>query len=145
MGKINFFYEDIQPLLLEKNKIKKHINRLINRELKVLGDLSFIFCSDKFLLEINKQYLDHDYYTDIITFDYVDGKSISGDLFISIDRVKENAKNYEVKFKIELFRVMFHGVLHLCGYTDKKEQEQKVMRGKEDLYLCEVDFSEIEL
>lgn len=145
MGKIDFFYEDIQPLLLQKSKIKKHLNYLVKSELMQLGDVCFIFCKDEYLLEMNKQYLDHDYYTDIITFDYVEGKIISGDLFISIDRVNENAKKFGVEFKRELLRVMFHGVLHLCGYKDKTEYEKKQMREKEDFYLSVVDISEIEI
>lgn len=145
MGKIDFFYENIQPLLLQKSKIKKHLNYLVKSELKQLGDVCFIFCGDEYLLAMNKQYLDHDYYTDIITFDYVEGKIISGDLFISIDRVNENAKEFGIEFKRELLRVMFHGVLHLCGYKDKTEYEKKQMREKEDFYLSVVDISEIEI
>ena len=110
-----------------------------------LGELSVIFCSDEFLLDMNKEYLNHDYYTDIITFDYVEGNIISGDLFVSLDRVKENAEMYNSRMLRELYRVVFHGTLHLCGYKDKTDEEQKVMRAKEDYYLNEVDFESLEL
>lgn len=109
-----------------------------------MGDLTFILCSDKYLLKINIEYLQHDYFTDIITFNYVDGKLISGDLFISIERVKENSEEFNTSLYKELYRVIFHGVLHLIGYNDKTVDEKNVMREKEDLYLSEVDFSEIE-
>ncbi len=145
MNTLELFYEDIQPLLIQKTFIEVLIKKLINNELKEMGDISVIFCSDSYLLKMNKQYLNHNYYTDIITFDYVDNNVISGDLFISIERVKENAKKFESEFKEELLRVVFHGVLHLIGYNDKTEDERKKMREKENLYLCEVDFKKIEL
>ena len=145
MNTIELFYEDIPPLLLQKKQITKNIKSLIISELKELGEITYIFCSDNYLLEMNKQYLNHNYYTDIITFDYVTKNVISGDLFISVDRVKENAEIFKSKFVKELYRVIFHGVLHLIGYKDKSEEEQLIMRAKEDLYLSEVDFSEIEL
>ena len=145
MSKIEIFYEDIKPLLIRKTDIKKPVKYLINKELNKLGEISVILCSDSYLLDMNKQYLNHDYYTDIITFDYVENNIISGDLFISVDRVKENAVKFESEFKKELFRVVIHGVLHLIGYNDKTTEEQLIMREKENLYLREVDFSEIEL
>ena len=93
------------------------------------------------MLEINKEYLGHDYYTDIITFDYVENYTISGDLFISVDRLKENAKKYNIKFINELYRIVFHGILHLVGYNDKTTEQKVVMKERENFYLSEVDFS----
>ena len=145
VNKLEIFYEDIHPLLLQKTFIKKHIKRLINSELKEYGEISLIFCSDKYLLEMNRRYLNHDYFTDIITFDYVENNIISGDLFISVDRVKENANAFGVKFSEELFRVIIHGVLHLIGYNDKTGEEKKIMKEKEDLYLSEVELRGINL
>ena len=145
MSSIEFNFEDIQPFKFHEKLIKNHINDLIKNEQKKRGELTFIFCSDEYLLEMNKQYLDHDYYTDIITFDYVENNIVSGDLFISIDRIKENAQKFNIEFLKELYRVVFHGVLHLVGYNDKTDEEQKVMTEKENFYLSEVDFSGIEL
>ncbi|QGY44237.1 rRNA maturation RNase YbeY [Maribellus comscasis] len=145
MSSIQFFFEDIHPLKLRKNQLTGYVNSLILSELKSVGDISLIFCSDNYLLEVNKKYLNHDYYTDIVTFDYVEDSVISGDLFISLDRVRENAETFQSKFVVELYRVVFHGVLHLVGYNDKTEAEQFEMRQKENYYLSEVDFSGIEL
>ena len=143
MNQIEIFYEDIQPFNLHKKVIKKYIKQLIINEIYKLGEVSIIFCSDNFLLDINKEYLNHNYFTDIITFNYVEDTTISGDLFISVDRVRENAREYKTSFEKELFRVIFHGVLHLIGYNDKTKEELKVMREKENFYLKEVDFREI--
>lgn len=145
MSTTELFFEDIKPLKLQKKHIKKLIYRLIINESKKPGDIAIIFCSDKYLLNINVEYLQHNYFTDIITFDYAEGGKISGDLFISIDRVKDNAVQFNTTFLKELYRVIFHGVLHLVGYNDKSVKEKKVMREKENLYLSEVDFSEIEI
>lgn len=145
MSKIEVFFEDIQPKKIKKRHINNAIKYLINNEIKELGNLSIILCSDNYLLKINREYLKHDYYTDIITFNYVEGNRISGDLFISIERIKENSVEYNTTLIKELYRVMFHGVLHLIGYNDKTADEKKVMREKEDYYLSEVDFSEIEI
>ena len=111
------------------------LSKLITEEAKVIGDISIIFVSDEYLLEMNQSYLSHDYYTDIITFDYCEGNLISGDLFISVDRVGENADTFNVAFLSELHRVMIHGVLHLCGYKDKSIEEEKQMRILENKYL----------
>ena len=100
-----------------------------------LGELSIIFCDDKYLLDLNKKHLNHDYYTDIITFNYNVEKKLSGDLFISVDRVKDNASVFNENFNLELFRVIIHGVLHLCGFNDKTTSEQREMRQKENHYL----------
>jgi rRNA maturation RNase YbeY len=111
------------------------LTNLVCEEEKILGDISIIFVSDEYLLEMNQSYLSHDYYTDIITFDYCEGNLISGDLFISVDRVGENADTFNVAFLSELHRVMIHGVLHLCGYKDKSIEEEKQMRILENKYL----------
>lgn len=108
------------------------IENVINSENKSLGEISYIFCDDEYLLEINKQYLNHDYYTDIISFDYTENEFVSGDIFISIDRVKENASDYGVSFDNELKRVIIHGILHFCGYKDKSQDEERMMRLKEE-------------
>lgn len=111
------------------------ITKLLEQESKVLGDISIIFVTDAYLLEMNQKYLDHDYYTDIITFDYCVTNIVSGDLFISVDRVQENARIVNVDFITELHRVMIHGILHLCGYKDKTDEEERVMRELENKYL----------
>ena len=109
--------------------------KLIQVEEKETGEISIIFTDDTHLLSINQEYLNHDYFTDIITFDYSQGNYISGDLFISMERVVDNAKQFEKAFFDELCRVVFHGALHLCGYNDKKESEIILMRSKEDFYI----------
>lgn len=128
---INFFSEDVDFDLKGKVKTKKWITTIVNNEALKTGDINIIFCSDEYLLQVNKQYLDHDYYTDIITFNYNTDK-VSGDLFISIDRVAENAEKQNVPRGTEMQRVIIHGVLHLLGYNDKSPEEEKVIRQKED-------------
>ncbi|HBK84204.1 MAG TPA: rRNA maturation RNase YbeY [Flavobacterium sp.] len=108
------------------------IQQIITSENKDLGTINFVFCNDEYLLGINQQYLNHDTYTDIISFDYTQDNVISGDIFISTERVLENAQTYNVSFDHELLRVMAHGVLHYCGYKDKSESESETMRLKED-------------
>ncbi len=105
---------------------------------KKCGDLNIIFCNDKYLLSVNNQYLKHNYYTDIITFDYSDNQVINGDLFISIDSVENNAVKYKTEFMNELSRVIIHGVLHLCGYDDRTEDDKNLMKEKEDLALIKL-------
>lgn len=144
MSDIAFFFEDITSFETNQDFIKNQLQQLIIEEGKEPGDISVIFCSDEYLLEMNKKHLQHDYYTDIITFNYVDDLLISGDLFISADRIKDNAVKFGVAFLEELYRVIFHGVLHLIGYNDKTEAEQKVMRQKENYYLAKVDFRRLE-
>jgi len=124
--------EDLDFALGEEKKIKDWIKKIIRKEGKACGQLFYFFCTDEHLLNINKEFLNHKTYTDIITFDYVEGKAISGEIFISIDRVKENAKKYKQPFPHELARIMIHGVLHLCGYGDKKPADKKLMRQKEE-------------
>jgi rRNA maturation RNase YbeY len=111
------------------------LSKTIQEEGFLLGDITVIFVTDGYLLEMNKKHLNHDYYTDIITFDYCDENIISGDLFISIDRVRENAATFDSPFLQELKRVMIHGVLHLCGYKDKTKEEEENMRSLENKYL----------
>ena len=134
-GSINFFSEDVDFSLINESSLQSWILLSIEKEALVCGDLSFIFSSDDHILNINKDYLNHDYYTDIITFDYREDQIISGDIFISIDRVKENASTLSLPFTDELHRVMIHGVLHIMGYKDKTPEEESLMRSKEDFYL----------
>jgi len=108
------------------------IENVLASEGKSLGELSYIFCDDEYLLEINQQYLEHDTLTDIISFDYTEGDIISGDIFISVERVQDNANDLNIPFNEELKRVIIHGVLHYCGYKDKSESDKALMRSKED-------------
>jgi len=119
----------------DKRKVKNWIKKAVNEEGSVIAELNFIFCDDEYLLKKNKAFLKHNTLTDIITFDYTDKEALVGDVFISIDRVKENAANYRVSFENELHRVVIHGVLHLLGFRDKSEKEKREMREKEDFYL----------
>lgn len=135
---IDIFFENIPEFNIDKDAIRETFEYLVVKEAYTPGDISVILCSDEYLLEMNKEYLDHDYYTDIITFDYVEGEVISGDLFISVDRIKDNAQEQGVEEIAELYRVILHGVLHLVGYKDKSREEQKEMRAKEDLYLAKM-------
>jgi rRNA maturation RNase YbeY len=121
--------------LPHKNAVKKWLKTVAAAEGRKVGELAFIFCSDDELLDINRRYLQHDYYTDVITFDYCNRQTLSGDIFISIDTVRANAETYCQTFTDELRRVMLHGLLHLCGYLDGTQKEQKQMREKEDFYL----------
>jgi len=136
MAKINFFTEDVDFKLKNKTIIRKWLSESIQAENSFVGELNFIFCSDEYLLQINLEYLDHDTYTDIITFDNsVEKNEISGDIFISIERVNENANKFKIDPKIELGRVMIHGVLHLIGFLDKKAEDKALMTSKENQYL----------
>ena len=137
MSSIHFFVEDINFVLKNKRKIQKVLAILSEKEGKELGEISYIFCSDNYLLKINKKYLNADYFTDVITFDYCVGNKISGDIYISIERVKENSRIFSQSFFNETLRVILHGALHLCGYKDKKPKEEKIMREKENFYLNE--------
>jgi len=134
-SQINFFTEEIQFSLKNESNIKEWINKSIEDENCTSGDINFIFTNDQHLLQINKEYLNHDFFTDIITFDYRDSDTISGDIFISIDRIKENAEGLSNSFYNELHRVLIHGVLHIIGYKDKSAEEETLMRSKEDFYL----------
>jgi rRNA maturation RNase YbeY len=129
------YHHQTEFLLSNQGLYSNWLLAVIQKEGKVLGELNYIFLSDEALLQMNKEYLNHDYFTDIITFDYCEGDLITGDLFISVDRVADNAKKYHSEFLEELKRVMVHGILHLMGYGDKHEREQVIMRQKEDLYI----------
>lgn len=131
---VHFFFENTAEIPLP-DSIAPWLENLIREEHFKPGEISYIFCDDEYLLKVNQDYLQHDYYTDIITFDYVKGKIISGDIFVSLQRISENAQLLEKDFNEELRRVIAHGVLHLCGYKDKSDEEKKEMRGKEDYYL----------
>lgn len=122
-------------ILNQAENISGWITKTIESESKSEGDISYIFCDDDYLLDINVKYLKHNTLTDIISFDYTDDGLISGDVFVSIDRVKENAEKFNVSFQDELHRVMIHGILHFCGYKDKTKEEEQLMRSKEDYYL----------
>ena len=136
MPKINFFTEEITYTLKHKTIIKKWIEATIVEEGFKLEELNFILCSDEYLWRINQDFLQHDYYTDVITFDNSEEhKTIVGDIFISIDRVKDNAKQNQVKIAHELCRIMAHGTLHLLGYLDKTKKAKIEMTAKEDFYL----------
>lgn len=133
---ILFATENIKFDLKEKMKVKKWISEIVKAQGKRVGDISYLFCDDAYLIEVNQSYLNHDTYTDIITFDYVEGNRISGDILISVERVKENATTFNATFDQELHRVIIHGVLHLLGQGDKSEAEAKKMRSREDAALA---------
>ncbi len=132
---IRYYSEDIKFLFKNKIANNRWLKMVAGSEIKTLGDISIIFCSDNYILDVNLRYLHHDYFTDVITFDYCKGDKLSGDLFISVDSVRENAIEFGTEFDEELHRVIVHGLLHLIGYDDHTPEEQKVMRAKEDYYL----------
>lgn len=132
---IRYFTEDIKFLFKEKRLNNSWLKLVAGSEIKKIGDINIIFCSDNYILDINNRYLQHDYFTDIITFDYCEKDILSGDLFISIDSVRENALFYGAEFPVELNRVIVHGLLHLIGYDDHTESDKKTMREKENYYL----------
>ena len=131
---VSFHFEDVEFELPDEQALTQWLSAVAEAEGKPLGEISYIFCSDEHLRGINVEYLDHDYYTDIITFPY-EGEAIQGDMFISSERVADNAEANGASFRHELCRVMVHGLLHLAGYGDKTEAEAQVMREKEDFYL----------
>ncbi len=138
---VNFYFE--QPVTLkERGRLKLFIGSVFKAEKKKARDITYVFCSDEYLLNMNRQFLKHDYYTDIITFDLGDSKTdpIIAEIYISYDRVKENARMLAVPINQELHRVIIHGVLHLCGYKDKSPLQKKLMRSKENLYLGKYGF-----
>lgn len=132
---IHFFWEDISSNLKQKIRLRNWITNTIKEENKRLGELTFIFCSDTYLLSINQEYLNHNTYTDIITFNNSEDERITGDIFISLERVHENALRFKVSEQDELHRVMIHGTLHLLGYTDKGKDAKALMTNKENYYL----------
>jgi len=132
----NFFSEDKKFNLPQKNKVRSLIKKVCRSEKKRLGFINCVFCSDEYLLEINKKYLEHDTFTDIITFDYAEKTdNIEGDLYVSLDRINENAQKYKVDKNEELLRIIIHGLLHLIGYSDKSKKEKLMMSEKENKYL----------
>lgn len=137
---LEIVFEDIPPFNLNESSVSDWFSQVSLQEAKELGDLTIILCSDDYLLNINRQHLNHDYYTDIITFDYSDFPIVSGDLFISVDRVKDNALDFKVSFDHELHRVIIHGFLHLCGYLDKSKEDAALMRSKENQALSLIGF-----
>jgi len=132
---IQYIAEEIKLPALQKQKINSWIKETAAGYDKKVGDIAYIFCSDERILEINKQYLNHDYFTDIITFDYSEGSVISGDIFISVDTVQSNSEEFGVSFDVELLRIIIHGVLHLCGQDDKTPELRNEMTIKENLAL----------
>jgi probable rRNA maturation factor len=136
-SKVRFFFEQRGFNLENRTQLKGFIESIFLKEKKQLSSINYIFCSDKRLLKINRQFLHHDYFTDIITFEFSENKATEAEIYISIDRVRENAKGLGNSFKPELHRVIFHGALHLCGYKDKNEVEIKKMRSKEEHYLSQ--------
>jgi len=126
------FHFKSELVIQKKADYADWINRVVDSEGFSVGQIDYIFCTDDYLLKLNKDYLNHDTFTDIITFDYTEGKIISGDIFISTDRVQDNAKKFDVEFSNELRRVMIHGILHLAGFGDKSKEEKDIMRLKED-------------
>lgn len=136
MKQIHFFYQTPLPQLKNRNKLRDFIPTVCSKEKKRLDSINYIFCTDSYLWGINKQFLGHDTYTDIISFNYSAHKDvIEGEIYISVDRVKENASLMGVSILEELHRVIFHGVLHFCGYKDKLKADKLEMRAKEDFYL----------
>lgn len=132
------FYEDVEILDLDPEFFVLWLSEVCKEEGKVLGDLNLVFCSDAYLLDMNREHLGHDYYTDIITFDYCVENKVNGDLFISLERVEDNARALGVDSKNESNRVVVHGVLHLLGYKDKVKEDELLMRMKEDYYLNKI-------
>lgn len=130
---IQFFYENTREE--GEEHLKQWLMDIVTAEEKKLGEINYILCDDEYLLTINRDFLQHDYYTDIITFDKVRGKTISGEIFVSLQRIRENAEKLSRPYDEEKSRVLAHGILHLCGYQDKTEAEQQMMRAKEDHYL----------
>ena len=138
---ISYQTEEIQMPAIKKREVSEWIKKVADEYGKKVGDIAYIFCSDEKILEVNKQYLQHDYYTDIITFDYTEGNRISGDLFISLDTVKTNAEQFaDNDYQRELHRVIIHGVLHLCGINDKGPGEREVMEAAENKALSMLTY-----
>jgi len=135
MNNISFHSEGVNTKTPSKRLLKAWIKEFVSNHGKKVGELAFIFCSDEKILEVNQNFLQHDYYTDIITFDYCEGEIVSGDIFISVERVAENATSQNVEYSAELLRVLAHGVLHLIGFQDKSPKKKKEMTENEDLCI----------
>lgn len=133
MNSISFHNEGVNTKTPSKRLLKAWIKEFVSNHGKKVGELAFVFCSDEKILEVNQNFLQHDYYTDIITFDYCEGEIVSGDIFISVERVQENAVSHKVDYNTELLRILAHGVLHLIGFQDKKEKNKIEMTRNEDL------------
>ena len=132
---ISYFFEDTDFQFKNRTINNRWLRLVAESEIRRIGQISIIFCSDNYLLKINQDYLNHDYFTDIITFDYCEGNSVSGDLFISIDMIRANAEKFGVEFIDELHRVIIHGVMHLVGFKDKTDEEAQMMRAQENYWL----------
>lgn len=142
---VQFFFKDVNPLLRNRAGLKKHISKLFKIEGVKIKQITVVFCTDRFLLGLNNEFLNHDYYTDIVTFHYnKHSEPVIGELYISTDRVRENARELKKRVNEELHRVIFHGCLHLCGYQDKSSQQIKRMREREEYYLRSY-FSKLKL
>ena len=134
--KVHFFSHDVPTSLKNATKLKQFIELIFKKERQSLDSINYIFCSDRVILEINKKYLNHDFYTDVITFDLsTDHKAISAEVYISIERIRDNSKKLGLTIKSEFHRVLFHAALHLCGYNDKRIKDKEIMRKKEDQLL----------
>lgn len=131
---IKYYFENIDSIEIPV-RISEWLKQVIETEGKKLGKITYVFGDDEYILDVNRQYLQHDFYTDVITFDYVKGKTISGDIFVSLPRIRENSEVLNKDFKPEFLRVLVHGILHLSGYKDKSENEERLMREKEDFYI----------
>ncbi|MBM3411903.1 MAG: rRNA maturation RNase YbeY [Bacteroidetes bacterium] len=142
-SKVCFFFPSASIDLGNRSALKKFIENLFKSENKEIGLVNYIFCNNRTIRNINRQYLKHNYATDIITFDLSDSKLITADIYISVDQVRDNAKSLGLSIKSEILRVVFHGALHLCGYRDKKSSDIQKMRGKEDLYLGKYGVSPV--
>jgi len=136
MNKVNFYFQSRQKVKFEKVFFRKAILQIVQSENVKCIFINVIFCNDAFLKELNLKYLNHNYLTDVLTFDYSENFQLSGEIYISLERVKDNSENYKKSFENELARVVFHGVLHLCGYKDKSQKEKILMTEKEDFYLA---------
>lgn len=133
---ISYFTENCGKPAICTKRCSAWIKDIASKHGKTIGEIAYVFCDDAKILEVNRQYLGHDYYTDIITFDYCEDDKLSGDIFISLDTVKSNSATYGTEYYDELTRVIIHGILHLCGYKDKSDDESRAMRALEDAAIA---------
>ena len=138
MLKIRFFYDRINYRIKRSKEVKNLIEKVIRKMKKIPGDLNFIITNDKTVRKLNVKYLSHNYFTDVIAFDYSENEILNGEVYISIDTVKKNAIKYKVRLSSEILRVIIHGALHLCGMDDKSKEEKNIMRGLEDKWIKEI-------